>query len=158
MLFFFCGSLGCVLSGQHMSCHSQHKESDTQHHFSVCLLFWGVAHLCSTPGIPIPPQSFRHMAHFLVLVCNICAQWLSPRKECLRHCNLLGQEVVGLEIKIFVCVCHLSMDCSWEGPIRIVCNHSIQECKFAIFFWFKMNWMEASIELRWQWKEGTWSG
>ena len=89
---------------------------------------------------------------------NLCAQRLSPRTECSRHCNLLGQEVVGLEIKIFVRVCHLSMDCSWEGPIRMVCNHSIQECKFAIFFWFKMNWMEASIELRWRWKAGTWSG
>ena len=71
MFFFSCGSWGYVLFGHQMSCHCQHKKSDTQHHFSVCLLFWGVAHFCSTPGIPIPLQSLRHMAHFLVLVCNI---------------------------------------------------------------------------------------
>ena len=28
-----CGPGGCVLSGQYMSCHSQHKGSDTQLHF-----------------------------------------------------------------------------------------------------------------------------
>ena len=78
-----------------------------------------------------------HMAHFMVLVCNICAKWLSPRKECSRHHNLLGQGVVWLEIQISVRMCYLSMDCSWERPIRVVWNHSIQECKFAISLWFK---------------------
>ena len=29
-----CGPGGCVLSGQHMSCHSQHKKFDTQLPFS----------------------------------------------------------------------------------------------------------------------------